>query len=176
MYCISTDPEPTVLSPFDHVSNRWAAIPLRDPHAPIKQRPSLSRPADVHNVGRQSLSLTTWNIQASWPKPVERSELILDHILKGPKFPDIVFLQEVVPEVRQSLLSDSTLRLSFLTTDAEDDTAFKSIRFSTMTLLAKERFGSPLLIEKDRGEGEGEGEGEGGSKVVLDSVFPHGAA
>jgi tyrosyl-DNA phosphodiesterase 2 len=152
---------------FDHVSNRWAAIPLRDPHAPIKQRPSLSRPADVHNVGRQSLSLTTWNIQASRPKPVERSELILDRIFKGPNFPDIVFLQKVVPEVRRSILSDSTVRSSFLTTDAEDNTTFKNIRFSTMTLLAKERFGSPLLIEKDGGEGEGEGD----SKMMLDSVF-----
>ena len=51
---------------------------------------------------------------------------------------------------------------SFLTTDAEDDTAFKGVPFATMTLLSKERFVSPLsLTEKDEGEGA----------MVLDGVF-----
>ncbi|CAA7260627.1 unnamed protein product [Cyclocybe aegerita] len=100
------------LSAFDHASHRWAAIPLRDPHDPITQRPSSSPLADAHAVGKQMLSLTSWNIQASQSKPVARSELILDHILKGPNFPDIILLQEVASRVRQSLLSDPRLCLA----------------------------------------------------------------
>ena len=150
---------------FDHASHRWAAIPLIDPHDSITQSSSSSRPADTHAVGKQTLSLASWNIQASQFRPVVRSELILDHILKGPRFPDIIFLQEVSPSVRRSLLSNPRVRSSFLTTDAEDDTSFKGVPFATMTLLSSKRFGSPLLA------GEEKGEGEGGSKMVLDSVF-----
>lgn len=139
------------------------AIPLRDPDDSITQTPSSSRPADAHAVGKQTLSLTSWNIQASHSRPVERSELILDHIFKGPKFPDIILLQEVLSSVRQSLLSDPRVRSSFLTIDAEDDKSFKGVPFATMTLLSSKRFGSPFLAE--------EGEGDGGSKMVLDSVF-----
>ncbi|KAG6871394.1 hypothetical protein C0995_005158 [Termitomyces sp. Mi166 len=145
------------LSAFDHVSRCWAGIPLRNPHSPINQEPSPSPTANAHAVGRQSLSLTTWNIQASQAKPVERSELILSHILEGPKRPDIIHLQEVAPSVRQHLLSDSRVRSSFLTTDAEDDTAFKEVPFVTMTLLSNKRFGPALLTEKGGGEGKGEG-------------------
>src|SRR6266851_4037702 len=105
------------LSSFNHVTHRWAAIRLRDPHHPITQRPS-SHPADV--IGKQSLSLTSWNIQASQSGPVARSKLILDHILKGPKFSDIIYLQEVTSNARQSLLDDPRVRSGFLTTDAED--------------------------------------------------------
>ena len=151
------------LSAFDHASHRWAAIPLRDPHDPITQRPS-SRPADAHAVGKQTLSLTSWNIQASKPRSVARSKLILDHIFKGLKFPDIILLQEVTSSARQSLLSDPRVRSSFLTTDAQDDTSFKGVPFATMTLLSSKRFCSPLLAEE-------KGEGEGGFKMVLDSVF-----
>lgn len=57
---------------------------------------------------------------------------------------------------------------SFLTTDAEDDTAFKGVPFATMTLLSKERFVSPLSLTE---KGEGKGEREGSSAMVLDSVF-----
>ena len=71
--------------------------------------------------------------------PVARSQLILDHILKGPKFPDIILLQKVASSVRQSLLSDPRVRSSFLTTDAEDDTSFKGVPFATMTLLSVAR-------------------------------------
>jgi tyrosyl-DNA phosphodiesterase 2 len=161
------------LSAFDPARSRWAAIPLR-PHAPSTQGPSSSssRPAaDRRAIGKQ-LCLTSWNIQASRSKLVERSELILDHILKGPKSSDIIFLQEVAPSVRRFLLADPRVLSSFLTTDAEDDTAFKGVPVATMTLLSKERFVSPLLLtEKGEGEGEGKGEGEGGSVMVLDSVF-----
>ncbi|EIW77309.1 hypothetical protein CONPUDRAFT_92468 [Coniophora puteana RWD-64-598 SS2] len=160
------------LSAFDHAGCRWTAIPLR-PHAPSTHGPSSSRPEDRHAIGKQ-LSLTSWNIQASPSKLAERSELILDHILKGPKSSDTIVLQEVAPSVRQLLLDDPRVRSSFLTTDAEDNTAFKGVPFATMTLLSNERFVSPLsLTETDEGESEskGEGEREGGSMMVLDSVF-----
>jgi tyrosyl-DNA phosphodiesterase 2 len=98
------------LSSFDHATHRWAAIPLRDPHDPITQkRPS--HPADA--IGKQSLSLTSWNIQASQSGPVVRSKLILDHILKGPKFSDIILLQEVTSGARQSLLNGPEYALAF---------------------------------------------------------------
>jgi hypothetical protein len=83
---------PRALSAFQTATQRWAAIPLRDPHDSITQTPS-SDPADV--IGRQRLTLTSWNIQASQFGHVARSRLILDHILKGPKVSDIIHLQEV---------------------------------------------------------------------------------
>jgi len=142
------------LSSFNHVTHRWAAIPLRDPHHPITQTPS------SRAIGKQSLSLTSWNIQASQSGPVARSKLILDHILKGPKSSDIIHLQEVASSVRQSLLDNPRVRSGFLTTDAEDATSFKRLP-ATMTLLSTKHFGSPLLDE----------EGEGRGKLMLDSVF-----
>ena len=149
------------LSAFDHATHRWATIPLRDPHNPITQKRPSSHPADA--IDQQSLSLTSWStsIQASQSGRVARSKLILDHILKGPKFSDIIFLQEVTSGARQSLLDDPRVRSGFLTTDAEDVTSFKGRPFATMTLLSSKRFGSPLLAE----------EGEGGGKLMLDSVF-----
>ena len=81
--------------------------------------------------------------------------------MKGPKFSDIILLQEVTSSARQSLLDDPRVRSGFLTTDAEDDTSFKGLPFATMTLLSSKCFGSPLLAE----------EGEGGGRLMLDSVF-----
>lgn len=141
---------PRALSSFNHVTHRWAAMPLRDPH----QRPS-SNPADA--IGNQSLTLTSWNIQA-WPGPLARSKFILDHILNGPNFSDIIHLQEVTPSVRQSILDDPRVRSGFLMTDAEDDTSFQRVPFATMTLLSDKRFGSPLLDEE-------------WSSLMVDSVF-----
>ena len=134
---------------------------MRDLYDPIIRRPS-SRPADAHVVCKQTLSLTSWNLQTYLSRRVARSELILDRIFKGPKFPDIIFLQEVSSSIRQVLLSDPRIRSSFLTTDAEDDTSFKGVPFAAMTLLSSKRFRSPLLAEDNR---------EGASKIVLDSVF-----
>jgi tyrosyl-DNA phosphodiesterase 2 len=102
----------------------------------------------------------------SLSRAVARSELILDHVFKGPKFPVIIFIQEVASSVRQSLPSDPRVRSSFLTTDAEYETSFKGVPFATMTLLSSRRFGSPLLAE-----GEGEGEDKRGPKMVRHSVF-----
>ena len=150
------------LSAFDHASRLWSAIPLRNSYDPIIQRPS-SRPGNTHAVYKQTLSLTSWNIQAYLSRRVARTQLILDHILKGPKFPDIIFLQEVSSSIRHVLLNDPRIRSSFLTTDAEDDSSFKVVPFGTMTLLSSKRFGSPLLAEEE--------EGKETSKMVLDSVF-----
>lgn len=153
------------VSAFDHANRRWAVIPLRNSHDPFTQRPSCSRPADVHVVGKQTLSLTSWNIQAAWSRPAARSEFILDHIFKGPKFLDIVFLQRVTSSVRESLLSDPRVQSSFLTTDAEDATSCADVPFASMTLLSSKRFGSPSFAQE---------EGQGGYKIALDSVFRMG--
>lgn len=141
------------LSSFNHLTHSWAAIPLREPQTPS------SHPA--HAIGKQWLSLTSWNIQASQSGDVARSKLILDHILKGPKFPDIIHLQDVTFRVRQSLLDDPRVRSGFLTTDAEDDMSFRRRPFTTMTLLSSKHFGSPLIDEEGKGRG----------KLMLDSVF-----
>lgn len=155
------------LSAFDCAKRRWTAIPLRDPHNPVVQRPSSSsRPAEAPAVRKQTLTLTTWNVQAShWSSmPEERCDLIIDHILNGPKSPDVIHLQEVASRVRQFLLNDARIRSRFLATDAEDDTSFKGVPFATMTLLSTTRFRSPLSAEE-------KGKDEGGSQLVLDSVF-----
>ncbi|KAI0090933.1 hypothetical protein BDY19DRAFT_877107, partial [Irpex rosettiformis] len=164
------------LSAFDPTAGRWTALPLCQHPASIP-RPSPPRPANRGTV-RKQLSLTTWNIQAGSPfRRTERSQPILDHIL-GPKSSDIIFLQEVVSDVRQLVLNDPRVRSRFLTSDAEDDTAFKGVPFATMTLLSNDRFASPLLAEeKDRSDGKGEGQGQGqgrgqqDSKMMLHSAF-----
>ncbi|KLO16956.1 hypothetical protein SCHPADRAFT_191910 [Schizopora paradoxa] len=165
-----SSPAPTrisrALSAFDHASRRWAAIPLRDTHesepALFSQKPS-SR--------KHTLSLTTWNLWAYRSRSTAaRSELILDHVLKAPKFPDIIFLQEVSSSARRSLLENPRVRSSFLTTDAGDDSAFKGKPIATMTLLSSKRFRSPLLAEEEKVMINGDAK-DGGSKLVLDSVF-----
>ncbi|KIY62241.1 hypothetical protein CYLTODRAFT_459152 [Cylindrobasidium torrendii FP15055 ss-10] len=153
------------LSVFDHARCCWAAIPLRSPQEPVTPSSFPSRPSSARAVGKQKLSLTSWNIQASPFKTVARSELILNHILKGPELPDIVFLQEVTMSVRQSILDNPIVQSAFLTiTDAKDKTTFSGVPFATMALLSNKRFFySPLAAEDDTGAG--------GSKMMLDSVF-----
>jgi tyrosyl-DNA phosphodiesterase 2 len=79
------------LSAFNRSTRRWEPIPLPNVQSQVTQR----------------LSLTSWNIDAFSPRPVSRAKLILSHILEEPKSPDILFLQEVTPEVRASLLDDA---------------------------------------------------------------------
>lgn len=148
------------LSAFEPAAGRWMALPLRQHTASIP-RPSPPRPA-IRRTVREQLSLTTWNINAAPFKRGERSQLILDRIL-GPKSSDIIFLQDVASDVRQSVLDDPRVRSRFLTSDAEDDTAFKGVPFATMTMLSNERFASPLLAEKK--------DGSDGSKMKLHSAF-----
>ena len=114
----------------------------------------------------QRLSLISWNIDAFSSRPVSRAKLIHDHIFEGLKYPDIILLQEVIPDVRASLLGDARVRAAFLVTDAEDQTSFEDVTFATMTLLSSARFASGMDSQK-----EGDGiEVLGGEKFTLGRV------
>jgi tyrosyl-DNA phosphodiesterase 2 len=126
----------------------WAPISSRNAQSQVTQR----------------LSLISWNIDAFSSRAVSRAKLILGHILEGPKSPDIIFLQEVTPDVRASLLDDARVRATFLATDTEDQTSFEKVPFATMTLLSSARFASGLHSQK---EGDGI---EGGEKSMLGRV------
>ncbi|OJT08836.1 hypothetical protein TRAPUB_263 [Trametes pubescens] len=113
----------------------------------------------------QRFSLISWNIDAFSSRAVSRARLILGHILEVPKPPDIVFLQEVTLDVRAALLNDARVRVAFLTTDAEDETAFENVPFATMTLLSNARFASSLEAPQEATDGV-----EGEDKIVLGRV------
>ena len=150
------------LSAFNRSTRRWETIPLRNVQSQVTKRLSLtSRSIDTWTQG---LSLISWNIDAFSPRPVSRAKLILSHILAEPKYPDILFLQEVTREVRASLLDDARVRATFLVTDAEDQTSFEDVPFATMTLLSNACFTSGLYSQK---EGDGI---EGGEKFMLGRV------
>ncbi|KAF5371395.1 hypothetical protein D9615_009676 [Tricholomella constricta] len=136
------------LSAFNPSTRRWAPVSSRNAQSQVTQR----------------LSLTSWNIDAFSSRAVSRAKLILGHILEGPKSPDIIFLQEVTPDVRASLLDDARVRAAFLVTDAEDQTSFEKVPFATMTLLSSARFASGLNSHK---EGDVI---EGGKKLMLGRV------
>ncbi|KAI6138999.1 hypothetical protein BKA82DRAFT_4228921 [Pisolithus tinctorius] len=112
----------------------------------------------------QMLSLISWNIDAFSSRAISRAKLILGHILKGPKSPNIIFLQEVTPDVRTSLLRDARVRATFLATDTEDQTLFEKVPFATMTLLSRTHFTSGLDSQK---EDDGI---EGGEKFMLGRI------
>ncbi|KAI0050944.1 hypothetical protein FA95DRAFT_1554980 [Auriscalpium vulgare] len=117
------------------------------------------------NIDTQSLSLISWNTDGFSSRPVSRASLILDHILEGPKSPDIIFLQEVTPFVRAFLLKDARVRAAFLATDAEDQTGlFEDVPFLTMTLVSSERFADSLHSQK---QGQGV---QGGEDCMLGRV------
>lgn len=129
----------------------------------MTQRFSLTS-RSIDTFWTQGLSLISWNIDAFSPRPVSRAKLILSHILEESKSPDILFLQEVTPEVRASLLDDARVRAAFLVTDAEDQTSFEDVPFATMTLLSSTRFTSGLDSQK---EDDGI---EGGENFMLGCV------
>ncbi len=83
---------------------------------------------------------------------------------RGTESPDIIFLQEVTPNLCASLLDDARVRAAFLATEAEDQTSFEKVPFATMTLLSRARFASGLDSRK---EGDGI---EGGEKFMLGRV------
>jgi tyrosyl-DNA phosphodiesterase 2 len=116
---------------------------------------------NIDTFQTQRLSLISWNIDGFSSRPVSRAKLILNHILEGPKSPDILFFQEVTPDVRASILDDARVRDAFLTTDAEDQTSFEDVPFATMTLLSRGRFASGLDSQK---------EGDGGENFMLGGV------
>ncbi|KAF6764320.1 hypothetical protein DFP72DRAFT_1059312 [Ephemerocybe angulata] len=161
---------PGALWGFDHASQRWVEQPLRSqrPSPPCHESESDDAPVVVR---RRTVS--AWNICAGGWKDaerVERTERIVRHILEGPRYPDILVFEEVLPPVREFLLGDRRVRERYLTTDNEDETALNkpgTIPFSTVTLMSKRAFGSSPLAEKDGGEGGGEGDSI--TEMELDS-------
>ncbi|KAG2097722.1 Endonuclease/exonuclease/phosphatase [Suillus discolor] len=151
------------LSAFNRSTRSWEPIPLRNvqSQATLRFSPTLR---SIDTFWTQRFSLISWNIDAFSPRHVSRAKFILSHILEESKSPDILFLQEVTPEVRASLLDDARVRAAFLVTDAEDQTSFEDVPFATMTLLSSTRFTSGLDSQK---EGDGI---EGGKKFMLGRV------
>jgi tyrosyl-DNA phosphodiesterase 2 len=137
------------LSAFNPPTRRWVPISSRNTQGQVPQK----------------LSLTSWNIDAFSSRAISRAKLILGHILKGPKSPDIIFLQEVTSDVRAALLDDARVRAAFLVTDAEDQTSFENVPFATMTLLSSALFSYGLDSQKEGGGIEG------GEKLMLGRVF-----
>ncbi|EJD35766.1 hypothetical protein AURDEDRAFT_92963 [Auricularia subglabra TFB-10046 SS5] len=131
-----------VLSVFDRALGAWAKVPLRPPLAPTLPSPWLgagpSLPRD------QKLSLVSWNLHAASPWPVERSAPIIRRFLRAASPPDIVFLQEVAPSVRETLLADPRVRARFFATDTDDGPPSSGVHCATMTLLSAQRFVPPL--------------------------------
>jgi tyrosyl-DNA phosphodiesterase 2 len=91
---------------------------------------------------KPTLTLASWNINYFSALPAERARLILDRVLQGPNTPDIIFFQEVHRKARTSILDDPKVRRAFFATDAEDETSFTGVKFTTMTLLSREGFAS----------------------------------
>ena len=141
------------LSAFNSSTRRWAPLPLGKRTAQ-RQVTQIPRP----------LTITSWNIDALSSRPVARARHLLNHILEAQGSSDVIFLQEVNLDVRSSILNDPRVRSAFLTTDAEDQTAFEGVPFATMTLLSSARFASSL-------DSQMEGETEGGEKFELGRVF-----
>ena len=141
----------------------WAPISSKNAQSQVTRRLSLA----------PRLSLTSWNINAFSSRPISRPNFILQHILEGPKYPDVIFLQEVTPGVRDSLLGNARVRAAFLATDAEDRTSFENVPFATMTLLSNARFASRLDSQKEGGGTEGGGKFMLGdvSRVTLPSKY-----
>ena len=140
------------LSAFNLSTRVWAPISSRNAQSQVTQT--------------QALSLTSWNVDAFSSRAVSRAKLILNHILEGPKSPDIIFLQEVTSDVRASLLDDARVRTAFLATDAEDQTSFENVPFATMTFLSNACFASGLNSKKKEGDVV-----EQGGKLMLGRVF-----
>ncbi|KAG1803365.1 Endonuclease/exonuclease/phosphatase [Suillus variegatus] len=151
------------LSAFNQSTRSWEPIPLRNVQSQVTQRFSLTS-RSINTFWTQGLSFISWNIDAFSPRPVSRAKLILNHVLEESKSPDILFLQEVTPEVWTSLLDDARVHTAFLVTDAEDQTSFEDVPFATMMLLSRTRFISGLDSQK---EGDGI---EGGENFMLGRV------
>jgi len=123
------------LSCFNPSTLRWTPILSKSAQSQVRQS---QLPQRLSLTSR--FSIITWNVDFRSPRPVSRTNSILDYILKEPRTPDIIFLQEVRSDVRASLLGNRKVREAFLT-DAEDD---KDKSFATMTLLSTKRFASDL--------------------------------
>ena len=111
---------------------------------------------------KSQVSLITQNLNALSSRPVARAKLLLDGLLEESKRPDIIFLQEVTSDVRNSILGNPKVRKAFLVTDAEDQTSFEGVHFANMALLSSMRF-----TELQKGEEDGV---ERGEKFMLGPV------
>ncbi|KIM41279.1 hypothetical protein M413DRAFT_445317 [Hebeloma cylindrosporum] len=153
------------LSAFNHSTRNWAPIPLRN--AQTTER--ISRVTSDTSQTPQRLSLISWNIDAFSSRAISRAKLILNHVLEGQKYPDILFLQEVTTDVRTSLLNDERVRSAFLVTDAEDKTSFENVPFATMTLLSRARFSPSSSLDSSAETGLGDAtvvEGRGSPDIM----------
>ncbi|ETW84996.1 hypothetical protein HETIRDRAFT_309128, partial [Heterobasidion irregulare TC 32-1] len=142
------------LSGFKLSNRLWALVFSR--HAPsqaIQQFALTSR-----------FSLITQNIDAFSSCPVARAKLLLGSILEGSRYPDIIFLQEVMFDVHTFILGNPKVCEAFLVTDAEDQTSFEGVPFANMTLLSSKQFNLNLDSQKE------EDGVEGGNKFMLDPV------
>ena len=115
---------------------------------------------------KSQVSLITQNLNALSSRPVARAKLLLDGLLEESKRPDIIFLQEVTSDVRNSILGNPKVRKAFLVTDVEDQTSFEGVHFANMALLSSMRFTSSDL-ELQKGEEDGV---ERGEKFMLGPV------
>lgn len=91
---------------------------------------------------KSTFTLAFWNIDYLSALPAERAKLILDQVLEGLNIPDVIFFQEVHRKARISILDDPQVRRAFFMTDAEDETSFTGVKFTTVTLLSRESFDS----------------------------------
>lgn len=120
------------LSHFSPSVRKWLPFPASKP---LKQARRSSSPQ------RLRLSLVTWNVDFQSPRASSRANRILEHVLEKSRAPDIIFLQEVRPDVHASLLDNPKVRKAFLTTGTEDASYF------TMALLSRTRFASAKEVK-----------------------------
>ena len=142
------------LSIFEPYSQLWLPVSSRCAPSQVKEQHAL----------KSSVSLITQNLNAFSSRPIARAKQLLCGILKESKGPDIIFLQEVTPDVRASILGNPKVREAFLVSDAEDQTSFEEVPFANMTLLSNKRFAFNLESQKD-GNGV-----ERGEKFMLGPV------
>ena len=109
-------------------------------------------PGIVQKQVKQTFTLASWNIDYFSALRAERAKLILDRVLEGPNTPDIIFFQEVHRKARTSILDDPKVRRAFFATDAEDETSFTGVKFTTMTLLSRQGFDSHNGVEGIEGQ------------------------
>lgn len=117
---------------FSRAARSWVPAASRTLHPP-----GLQTPATRANQPKTQFDLVSWNVDFASSQPSKRCIGLVNHILDT-GVPDILCLLEVRLDVRASLLGHPDIRESFLVTDAEPEPEER--RFSTMTLLLKNRF------------------------------------
>lgn len=149
---------PHSLSYFDPATRRWVAVLSKTIQRPGAQSLVKTKPI------KPLFDIVSWNVDF-WNNQAHRRCLgLIDHVLERGT-PDILCLQEVRSDVRDSLLGNRTIREAFLTTDADVGLACEDDKpFTTMTLLSNKRF-AYSLDSKDAVGGS-----EGGGKFIVGPV------